>query len=121
MKLMAEVCCIHTAIAIHSANCIFEDVDLKPIIDGFLELLRKYMFSTLEKHMPKFSYLYEERMTEYYKVLSENDHDIALSFAFLYNLHGNVKLDMESQAILAVRFSKAVSTGMKIMRNMAAG
>lgn len=119
MKLMAEVCCINTAIAIHAANCSFEEDDLKPVIDGFLQILQKYIFGILEKHMPEFKSLYEERMVDYFKIFNEKNPSIALSFAFLQNLHGKPKFDLKEQTILAVRFSKTMAFGVKNMRQMA--
>lgn len=119
MKLMAEVCCINTAIAVHAANNSFEEDDLKPVIDGFLQFLQKYMFGILEKHMPDFKSLYEKRMAEYYKMFDEENPGLALSFAFLNNLHGKVVLDLKGQTTLAVRFSKSMASGVKSMREMA--
>lgn len=119
MKLMAEVCCINTAIAIHAANCSFDHDDLKPVIDGFLHILQKYMFDILEKNIPEFKPLYEERMADYFKMFNEKNPGLALSFAFLNNLHGKVKLDLQGQTTLADRFSKTMASGVKNMSQMA--
>ncbi len=119
MKLMAEVCCINTAIAIHAANCSFEKNDLKAVIDGFLQLLQKYMFGILEKHMPEFRSIYENRMSEYYEIFNEKYPGLAISFVFIKNLHGKLLLDFHVQFLLATRFSKTITSAVKNMRQMA--
>ena len=118
MKLMEEVCCIHTAIAIYAANCSFKLEECKPVIDGFLQILQKYMLGILEKHNPKFPDTYASRMQEYFGMFTEENPGIAISFAFLNHLHGKPQLDLEGQTVLAVRFSKAMSAGVNSMRAM---
>lgn len=119
IQLMAEVSVVNTAIAIFAANCSFKQEDLKPIIDGSLQLLQKYMFSIIEKNLNGFKDLYAKRMAEYYPILQEEQPGIGLSFVFLKNLHGKPKLDFEGQTKLAVRFTSNISSSVEAMQTIA--
>nr|WP_298145365.1 hypothetical protein [uncultured Pseudomonas sp.] len=108
--LSSELAIINTAFAIFAVNLVFSTSESKEIIDGFLSIARKTIFSLLEKSDTDFKKKYESRIEEYFHILkSENPTSAicSLTNSFINHLDLNKHEQPSVSALLAINFLDA--------------
>lgn len=119
--LPSEIAIINTALAIFAANVVFSTSDAKEIIDSFLSIARKNVFSSLEKSDINFKKKYESRIAEYFHIL-KTDNTISTISALTNSFVSHLGLDRQKQSsaavILAIQFLEATNQIIEILKSM---
>src|SRR3989344_990354 len=115
VRIGCELVMANTALAIYAVNQIFGPNDAKPIIDTFLAIARKSVFGYLEGKDPNFKKRYEQRMSEYYKILSEDKPALGMSFSFMKNLDLDPLKNMQGQVLVAARLGDSLSKTLDVL------
>lgn len=119
--LFSEIAIINTAFAIFAVNLAFSTPEAKEIIDGFLSVARKTIFSPLEKSDKNFKRKYESRIEEYFRILKCNDVTTAipaLTNSFIDHLGLNRHKQPSASVILAIHFLDASNQIAGILQSM---
>lgn len=109
VRIVGELVIVNAALAIVAVNQVFGPNDAKAIIDAFLAVARKAVFGFLEGKDPDFKKRYEQRLGEYFKVLSEDKPALAISFCFMKNLGLDPLKNMEGQLQVASRLGDSLT------------
>jgi hypothetical protein len=118
IRLMGELVMVNTALAIFAVNQVFDARGAKSIIDPFLSIANKSIFSVIEKKDSDFKRRYEQRMSEYFRLLSEYKPAIELSFSFMKNLGLDPLGNLKGQVLIAARFGDSLTETLDVLRRM---
>jgi hypothetical protein len=118
VRIIGELVTVNTALAIYAVNQVFEFNDAKEIIDTFLAAVRKPVFGFLEEKDPDFKERYEQRMAEYFKVLSEDKPALGLSFCFMRNIDLDPLKNMQGQLLVATRLSDSLKKTLDVLNGL---
>ena len=86
------------------------------LIDTFLAGARQSVFRPIESQDSGFAQRYEQRMAEYFKVLSEEKPAIGMSFCFLRNLDLNPLEGIQAQVLVAARLGQALGQTIEMLK-----
>lgn len=115
MRLISELVSIHAAIAIFCVNQVFDHANAKAVIDAFLAISNKSIFSWIESKDAGFSKTYEARMAEYFKILHGDKAPLGLSFSLMQHLGKDPLKDMKGQVALAARLAGATKSTLAVL------
>ena len=118
VQLMGELVMVNTALAIFAVNQVFDAREAKSIIDPFLSIANKSIFSVIEKKDSDFKRRYELRMSEYFRILSEDKPALGISFSFMSNLGLNPLSNLQGQILVAARFGDSLTKTLDVLRRM---
>lgn len=118
IKLIGELVMVNTALAIYAVNQVFDASASKAIIDPFLSISKKSIFSVIEKKDNEFKKKYEQRMAEYFSILSKDKPSLGLSFSFMKYLSLDPLKNMQGQILIAARFGDSLSKTLDVLRRM---
>lgn len=118
VRIVGELVTVNTALAIYAVNQVFEPNDAKSIIDTFLAIARKSVFGYLEGKDPSFKKRYEQRMGEYFKILSEKKPALGMSFSFMKNLDLDPLKNMQGQILVAARLGDSLSKTLDVLNRL---
>lgn len=118
LKIMSELLIAHTALAIFAVNQVFEAQAAKSIIDPFLAVVSKSIFSALEKKDDTFKNTYEQRMPEYFRILSEEKAMLGISFSLMQHLGLNPLKNMNGQLTLTTRLGDSLTKTIDVLKRM---
>jgi len=118
IKLTSEIVMLNTALVIFAVNQVFEELQAKSIIDSFLAISNKSIFSVIEKKDSTFSIRYEKRLAKYFKILHEENLGIGISFHFLTYIDIDPLKSMQAQLLISDRFGKSLSQTIDILKSI---
>ncbi len=118
IKLMGELVMVNTALVIFAVNQVFDATDSKSIIDSFLSVAKKSIFSVIEKKDSDFKNRYEQRLSEYIHIFEEDRPALGLSFTFIKNLGLDPLSNMQGQILVATRFTANLAGTRNVLSNM---
>jgi len=118
IKLMGEFVMVNTALAIFAVNQVFDAREAKSIIDPFLSIANKSIFNVIEKKDSDFRRRYELRMADYFRVLSQAQPALGLSFSFMKNLDLDPVSNYQGQLLVAARFGASLTKTLDAIRRM---
>lgn len=116
VRVIGEVATVNTALVIFAVNQVFVLEDARVLIDTFLGGARGSVFQVIETKDPGFARRYEQRMAEYFQVLSEDKPGLGISFCFLRNLDLDPIKSMQAQVRVAARLGKALGETIDMLR-----
>lgn len=116
--LVSELVMIHTALVIFSANQSFNQTTAKAVIDSFLSCARKSVFTHLEKEMPSFPALYENRMREYFPIFHQDRAPLGLSFALMKHLGLDPLKNLQSQLTLTELITSKTKQTIDVLKGL---
>ena len=109
---------LHSAFAIFAVNQVFALAETKPIIDSFLATANKSVFHFVEERDSTFKKRYEQRLTEYFKILAEDKPALGISFAFMQNLRLDPLKGFQGQLLIMTRFGNSLSESIKALKRI---
>lgn len=109
VRLVGEVATVTAALTIVAVNQVFPMPHAKTIIDQFLHQARGNVFSHIEKKDSQFKARYEERLAQYFSILSERNPGLAVSFALMSNLGIDPIKSGTGQIQLSVRLGQTLT------------
>lgn len=119
--LSSEITIINTVLAIFAVNVVFSTSDAKKIIDDFLSIARKTIFTELEKSDINFKKKYESRMVEYFNILKTDNINSTISGltnSFAIHLGLDRQKQPSASVILVIRFLDAINQIIDLLKCM---
>ncbi len=117
-KLIGELVMVKVALVIYAVNQVFDPKNAKSIIDSFLSISSKSIFSAIEGQDPDFRNKYKRRMAQYFELLHKDNPRLGLSFAFLTNLNMDPLKNMKGQVIVSTEFGESLSETIDVLQRM---
>lgn len=117
-KLIGELVMMNVALVIVAVNQVFNQEDAKSIIDPFLSIANKSIFSVIERQDPDFKNNYEKRMAQYFEILNQDNPGIGISYAFLTNLDLDPLKNMKGQLFVSAKFGESLSKTIDVLKRM---
>jgi len=117
-RLIGELTMLNTALVIVAINQVFNENNAKKIIDKFLIISNKSIFSVMEKQYPDFRNTYEKRMAQYFKMIHQENPGVGVSFAFLSNLDLDPLKSINAQLYLSKKFGNSLTQTIDVLSRM---
>jgi hypothetical protein len=116
VRIIAEVTIVNTALVICAVNHVFAFDGAWGLINVFLGRARGRVFRFIETKDAGFARRYEQRMAEYFQVLSEDKPGRGISLCFLKNLDLDPIQNRQAQVLVAARLGKALGETIDMLK-----
>lgn len=112
---MGELAIVNTAIIIFAINQRFEYDRARAIIDSFLHLANRDIFSVLDSNDVRFKEVYQKRIDEYFRAHNQNQPVLGITSIFMHSLGVDPLKSLRGQLVLAVRFGATRKAALDIL------